>query len=179
VRKLISATPLVFLLTILITACSPKFDWREVHGGDSPYTVMMPAKPSEMSREIQLGQQVVTMHMNAAQIDGVNFAVGAAKMSDATQAQLTLAIIKTALIQKMAGHITHEKSTVGNIGGKVVFNDEFGASNTVPNMAVSPTRMLGRLVARDEWVYQVLVVGPEKDINKEAVETFLASFKPD
>jgi hypothetical protein len=176
VRKLIF--PLVVLLTVLIAACSPKFNWREVHSKDAPYTVLMPAKPSEMSRDIQLGQQTVTMYMNTAQIDGVNFAVGAAKMRDATQAQLTIAIIKSALVQKLAGHITHEKSTVGNIDGKVVFNDEFGASSGTPNMAVSPTRMLGRLVARDEWVFQVLVVGPEKDINKESVETFLNSFKP-
>lgn len=177
-RKLIFAILLTILLTFFISACSPKFNWREIHGGDSPYTIMMPAKPSEMRRDIQLGKQTVTMHMTATQIDGVNFAVGAAKMRDATQAQMTLAIIKNALVQKMAGHITHEKANVGNIDGKVILNDEFGAISNASNLATSPTRMLGRLVAHGMWVYQVLVVGPEKDINKEAVEIFLTSFKP-
>ena len=169
----------VVLLGTLITACSPKFDWREVHGGASPYTVLMPAKPSELSRDIQLGAQTVSMHMTAAQIDGVNFAVGAAKMADATSAQLTVTVIKNALLQKMAGHITHEKTSIATVSGKITFNDEFGATGSTANLATSPPRMLGRLVARDVWVYQVLVVGPEKDINKEAVETFLNSFKPD
>ena len=168
---------LVILATIFITACSPKFDWRSVQDSTSPYTVLMPGKPSEMSREIQLGSQTVTMHMTATQIDGVNFAVGAAKMSDATQAQMTISIIKNNLVQKMAGHITHEKTTVANTDGKITFNDEFGALSSPNNMAASPTRMLGRVVAHDAWVFQVLVVGPEKDINKEAVETFLTSFK--
>ena len=169
---------LAILATILLTACSPKFDWRSVQDAASPYTVLMPGKPSELSREIRLGQQTVTMHMTATQIDGVNFAVGAAKMSDATQAQMTISIIKSNLVQKMAGHITHEKTTVANSDGKITFNDEFGAISSPASMAASPTRMLGRLVAHDNWVFQILVVGPEKDINEEAVETFLTSFKP-
>lgn len=172
--KLISA----IFLTIVVTACSPKFDWREIHDGNSSYTVLMPAKPSELSRNIQLGEQSVTMHMTATQIDGVSFAVGAAKMSDATTAQMTISIIKNALIQKMAGHITHEKTSVANTDGKITFNDEFDAVSSAPNMTVSPTHMLGRLVARDAWVFQVLVVGPEKNIDKNAVEIFLTSFKP-
>ncbi|MET3106884.1 hypothetical protein AAKU67_002364 [Oxalobacteraceae bacterium GrIS 2.11] len=161
-----------------MSACSPKFDWREMHGTDSPYTVLMPAKPSEQTREIRLGPQTTNMHMTASQIDGVSFAVGAAKMNDATQAQLTLAIIKSALLQKMQGQITDEKNSVTNTDGKVTFNEEFAVTSSNTNGAVSPTRMQGRLVARNEWVYQVLVVGPEKDINKESAETFLTSFKP-
>jgi len=177
VFKLILAILATSLATMLITACSPKFDWRSVQDTASPYTVLMPGKPSEMSRDIQLGAQMVTMHMTATQIDGVNFAVGAAKMTDATQAQMTVAIIKNNLVAKMAGHITHEKTTVANTNGTVTFNDEFGAVTNPANMATTPTRMLGRIVAHDAWVFQVLVVGPEKDINKDAVETFLTSFK--
>lgn len=164
---------LVVVTTALISACSPKFDWREVHGTASPYTVLMPARPSELSREIQLNAQTVTMQMTATQIDGVNFAVGAVKMSDATNAQTTITVIKNALVQKMAGFITQEKTSLANTGGKITFNDEFSAVDK----ATVPTRMQGRLVARDAWVFQVLVVGPEKDINKEAAETFLTSFK--
>lgn len=164
---------LVVVIAALITACSPKFDWREVHGTDSPYTVLMPARPSELSRDIQLNAQTVTMHMTATQIDGVDFAVGSVKMSDATNAQLTITVIKNALVQKMAGFITQEKTSLANTGGKLTVNDEFTAIGKPP----ATTRMQGHIVARDEWVFQVLVVGPEKEFNKEAADTFLTSFK--
>jgi Zn finger protein HypA/HybF involved in hydrogenase expression len=154
-------------------ACSPKYDWREVQGGEASYTVLMPDKPSRLSREIQLGQQTVTMHMTATQIDGVKFAIGAVKLANPTEAQTAMHIIKNTLVNNMAGKITQEKTTVTNAGGKLTINDEFDAVS-----ADSSLRMSGRLVARDVWVYEVLVVGPQQAMNQDNIETFLSSFKP-
>ncbi len=162
---------------LILTGCTPKYDWREVHDADAPYKALMPGKPSQMRRQIQIGDQTVTMHMTAVQIDDVKFAVGAAKMSDAIHAQMSMVPIKEALLHNLGGHITHEKTSVGNSNGKVLFDDEFGAVNA-PGIPAQPTRMLGRLVAQGEWVYQVIVVGPEKSINRESVDTFLGGFQP-
>jgi len=168
----------VALLLSLTAACSPRYNWRDVHDDTSGCMILMPARPSELSRAVQLGQHQVIMHMHVAQIDGVNFAVGTAQMGNATEAQATIAIIKNALLQNLAGHLAHEKTAVANIDGKITFNDEFDALK--PVTAANPaTRMLGRLAARGPWVFQLLVVGPEKDIDEEAAETFLNSFKPD
>lgn len=163
----------VFLIVLSITACSPKYDWREVKGADAPYTVLMPDKPSRLSRDIQLGQQKVTMHMTASKIDDVKFVVGAVKMSSATEAQKATAVIKNTLIKNMAGAITQERTTVSTTGGKLVVNDEFSAMSSA-----SSTRMSGRVVASDVWVFEVLVVGPEQLMKSEPVDTFLSSFKP-
>jgi len=170
--KLIAA----FFIVLSITACSPKYDWRDVQGGEAPYTVLMPDKPSRLSREIQLGQQTVTMHMAAAKIDDVKFVVGAVKMLDATEAQTALAIIKNTLLKNMAGTITQEKRTVTNAGGKLTINDKFSAVSSA-----SSIRMSARLVASDVWAFEVLVVGPEvmkSEAVDTAIETFLSSFKP-
>ena len=135
----------------------------------------MPGKPSQLSREIQIGQKTVTMHMTAVQIDRIKFAVGAAKMQDATDAQLSIANIKSTLLHNISGQISNEKTAVTNVGGIVTFSDEFDASGT--SQAI---RMTGRLVARGDWVYQILAVGPveemERDLGRDAVETFLNSF---
>jgi hypothetical protein len=162
-----------FLLALSLSACSPKYDWRDVQGGDAPYTVLMPDKPARLSREIQLGQQTVTMHMTAAQIDGVKFAVGAVQMPDATQAQTAIALIKSMLLKNIAGTMTQEKTSVSNVDGKLTLNDEFDAISSDPSL-----RMAGRLVAHDVWAFEVLVVGPEKAINQDVIDTFLGSFKP-
>ena len=167
----------VFLIVLSITACSPKYDWRDVQGVDAPYTVLMPDKPSRLSREIQLGQQKVTMHMTAAKIDDVKFAVGAVKMPDATQAHAALAVIKNMLLKNMAGTITEEKTTVSNEGGKLTVNDQFSVISSASSLCMS-----GRLVARDVWAFEVLVVGPEQVMKSDdvgiAVDMFLGSFKP-
>jgi len=176
--KLIS-TPMLSVLValILLTACSPKFDWREAHDSVAPGTILMPGKPSQLSRPITIGQHAVTMHMSATQVDHLKFALGAAQMPDATQAQLSMAVIKNTLLQNLSGQIIREKTGVTNVAGVAAFCTEFEATSASP-----ATRMVARLVARGDWVYQVLVVGPAQEMdqpqNREATETFLNSFKP-
>ena len=174
-------TLIVFLTAVisaLVSACSPKFDWRDVRDGISPFTILMPDKPAKLSREIQMGQEKITMNMTAAQIDHVNFAVGAAKLTDAAQTEAMLATIKNALLLNLAGRMIHEKNSVANIDGKITLTDDFDAVSAKQDPSGSHTRMTGKLVGRDGWVFQVLVVGPENEINNEAAETFLSSFKP-
>ena len=133
----------------------------------------MPDKPSRLSREIQLGQQTVTMHMTATQIDGIKFAVGAIKMPDAVKAQAAMALIKSALLKNIEGTISQEKISAANVSGKLSLSEEFNAFN--PRTSI---RMSGRIVARDGWVFEVLVVGPEHAIDRDIVDMFFSSFKP-
>jgi len=173
-----NSTPALRILTsafvaLFITACSPKYNWRDVAGQQAPFTVLMPDKPSRLSREIQLGQRTVTMHMTAVQIDGVKFAVGAIEMPNAIEAQASVALIKSMLLKNMAGTVTQEKISAAHVGGQLTLNDEFSAFNSS-----SSVRMSGRIVARDAWVFEVLVVGPDQVINSDMVDTFLSSFKP-
>ncbi|MCD6026067.1 MAG: hypothetical protein K0R08_586 [Solimicrobium sp.] len=167
----------VFLIALLFTACSPQFDWRDVQGVESPYTVLMPGKPSRLSREIQLEQRTVAMHLTAVQVNDVKFAVGAIKMSDANQARAAVMLIKNALLKNIKGIITREKTTVATRNGELIVNDEFSAVSTH-----SSVRLSGRLVAYRDWTFEVLVVEPKYKINPDAdetvVDTFLSSFKP-
>ena len=163
----------IVLLALCLIACSPKYDWRDVAGQRAPYTILMPDKPSRLSREIQLGQQTVTMHMTATQIDGIKFAVGAIKMPDAVKAQAAMALIKSALLKNIEGTISQEKISAANVSGKLSLSEEFNAFN--PRTSI---RMSGRIVARDGWVFEVLVVGPEHAIDRDIVDMFFSSFKP-
>lgn len=166
------------LFSLLCTACYPKFDWRVVQNDEAAlgvggqYQVLMPGKPSRLSRDIQLGTQSVKMHMTAVKIDGVSFAVGAVNMSDATQARLAIDHIKQGLLNNMGGAVLQDKTTAISADGKLILSDQFSATN--PDSSI---RMFGRLVSRDSWVFEVLVVGPASAINQEAVDTFLESFE--
>ena len=64
------------IIALALLACTPKFDWRDVRSDDSPYTILMPAKPATMTRELDLGQSKIVMHMTTVQVAGCDGGVG-------------------------------------------------------------------------------------------------------
>ncbi len=160
---------------LALAACSPKFDWREVRGDDASFSVMLPAKPARLSREIDLGGTRVNMTMTAAEVDGITFAVGSATLPDAAAATKALSSMKAALVRNINGTIEREASAAPG-APPVIELEALGA--TQPAGGQPARRMIARLVAKETRVYQVLVVGPADKIPRDQVDTFLTSFEP-
>ena len=72
-------------LALTLAACSPKFDWREVRGSEAPFSILLPAKPASISRELKLDGVLLKMQMTAADVDGISFAVGSGKVEDVSK----------------------------------------------------------------------------------------------
>jgi hypothetical protein len=164
--------------TLLLLACSPKFDWREIRSEAAPYVVALPTKPTTVSRKIDLNGTPVTMTMVASEVDGVTFAIGSAELPDATQAQLSLAAMKTAMVNNINGTIKQEKVLTipqsMNAPGTVAVT-EIEASGAMAN---GQTRILhARFLARGNHVFQLVAMGPEKSLGRDLVATFFSSFK--
>ena len=160
-------------LALGLSACTPRFDWREVRGTDAPYTVLMPAKPSVHTQPVNIGGTTVDMTMTAADIDGVTFAVGSAEFADAAQATAALGAMKTALVRNIGGKILHESTaSAAPPPATSISVDAIGPAGA------RQRHLFARLVARERRVYQVLVVGGEKAVERESVDMFLDSFKP-
>ncbi len=157
-----------------LVACSPKYDWREVRGAGLPFTVTMPGKPSEYTRPVQLDKLKTNMTMTATQVDGATYAVGAAEVPDASQAQAALAIMKLALVKNIDGKIVKEKTAT-----TPYLYSEIEASGLQKIYGKNDqVLLLGRFVASDKRVYQVIVAGQASPAMREAAETFLTAFKP-
>lgn len=166
-RRLIIACGLA-----LLAACSPKYNWREAHGDKVPFTVLLPAKPASFSRQIDLNGTPVMMTMTAAEIDGVTFAVGAAELSDAAQTPKALESMRTALINNIGGTV-RDTPVPGKADG------DHGLDVSAAGVARGqPMMLMARLVAKDKRIYQVLIVGGDKAVTPENIETFFTSFKP-
>lgn len=157
-------------LATSLTACTPTYDWRDVRGEKIPFTVLLPAKPSVLSRPVNLGGIQASMTMTAAEIEDVTFAVGTAELPDAAQAQAALLVMKDTLVKNIGGVIRHEKSSIGKTESSI----ELDAAAPGGGAARA---LHARLVARDRRVYQAIVIGRAKAIRQEAVDTFLTSFK--
>lgn len=163
---------------IFLSACSPKYDWREVRSDAAPYVIALPTKPTTHTRTIDLKGIKASMTMVASEVDGVTFAVGSAELPDAIQAQVSLGAMKTAMINNIAGTVKHEKVlTIPqsiNAPGTVVVT-EIEASGPPSN---GQNRVLfARFLAKENRVYQLVVLGPEKSVKREMVATFFSSFK--
>lgn len=157
---------------IALAACSPKYDWREVHGTDAPFAVLLPAKPVTVSRPVNLDGVQVTMAMTAAEAGGVSFAVGSAILPDAGAAQLALLAMKKAMLNNIKGTIVTEKTATAAASGSIATDIEATGS-----IGSQPARLFARFVAQDKRVYQAVVLGPEPALSHDAVDAFFSSFK--
>ena len=161
---------LALLMAAALSACSPQYDWRDYRANDAPYAVLFPAKPASQTRTVKLGELDVSMTMTAAEVDGVVFAVGSAQLADAARAPAALEAMKTALVNNIAATVT--KSAASASGAQTVLDIEAKGSRNG-----EPMLLIGRFIAKDKRIYQVIVMGREKNIVRDTVETWFASFK--
>lgn len=164
----------------ILAACSPKFDWREIRSNDAPYAVAMPSKPNTVTRQIDLNGTQVAMTMTVSTVDGVTFAVGSAELPDATQAQVSLNSMKTALVKNIVGTVKEEKVLTmphGTAGGQLAVTEIQALGAAGANGDDQIRLLFARFVAKDKRVYQLVVTGAEKVVKRELVDTFFSSFK--
>lgn len=162
---------------LLLAACSPKFNWRQVQGNNAPYSVLLPAKPSTFTREVDLNGIKLSMTMTATEVDDTVFAVGSAKVVDPGQAAAALQAMKTALVKNINGSVTSEKASAiaggpqGNAGSIDLEAIGSAAGGSQPKV------LFAHLQSKEQYIYQVIVIGPQKSVTSENVEMFMRSFK--
>jgi hypothetical protein len=169
----IARSPAVFVLlfiTLCLMACSPKYNWREVRGKDGRFVVLMPDKPVTMTRDLTLDGAKVAMTMTAAEVDGVNFAVGYVDVADATRASAVLQSMKTAMIANINGSL---KPTSSDADIEVIGHRN-GDANKVGGEALL---LLGHFESKDKRIYQVIVLGNQKAIIRDEAKTFFSSLR--
>lgn len=163
---------------LFLSACSPKYDWREVRSDTASYSVVLPTKPATHTRNIDLKGTPVSMTMVASEVDGVTFAIGSAELPDATQAQVSLAAMKTAMINNIRGTVKQEKVLTipqsMSAPGTVALTE----IEAVGSLANGQSAILfARFLAKEKRVYQLIVIGPKKSVSRDTVTTFFSSFK--
>src|SRR5690606_5219898 len=84
-----------------LSACSPPYDWREVHAQGGEYRVQLPGKPATMTRRIHLQDQAVDMTMQGARVGENAFTVAIAPLP----ASMTPERMLTAMREQMLRNI--------------------------------------------------------------------------
>ncbi|MBB3224462.1 hypothetical protein [Pseudoduganella umbonata] len=160
--------PLAVALATAVSACSPKFNWRDYRAADARYSVLFPAKPATHTRKVLLDGRETSMTMTAAEVDGTVFAVGSAMLADASQAEQAARAMQTSMVRNIGGSVSKEASRDDGVD-----IEAHGANNG------RPMQLHARFVAREKRAYQVVVVGPDNAVEAENIDTFIRSFKLD
>ncbi|MFZ6746421.1 hypothetical protein ACO0LC_24580 [Undibacterium sp. JH2W] len=151
---------------MLCAACSPKFDWRDTRGSDAPYSILMPGKTAGDSKDLQLEGIHLKMGMQATEVGGISFAVGSTKVGDTGQTGLVMEAMKKGMIRNVQG--TPETT-------KITGPDMLEVRGKLHNGQA--IMMVGRFLVRGPWVYQIVMLGQEKDMKQDVIDTYMTSFK--
>jgi hypothetical protein len=160
----------LLLASVLLGACSPKYNWRDYASPDAPYKVMFPAKPASFTRTIDLDGTQASMTMTAADVDGATFAVGAAEAVDEAHARAAVPAMMKALVRNIGADEGQGKLHADSTGKAI------GEVDTTGQVNGAPVRLVGRFEARGKRFYQIIVLGKPNAMPSEQVEQFLTSF---
>jgi hypothetical protein len=79
---------------IVLWACSPTFNWREVDFEQAPAQALLPCKPDRGSRTVELAGHKLMMHMAGCEAGGAMFAVALVELPQAEQSLAVLGALK-------------------------------------------------------------------------------------
>lgn len=164
----------------VLSACSPKFDWRDYRSPDAQFTALFPGKPSVLTREIDLDGKKVSLTMTASEVDGSTFAIGSAILDSAEQAQAALPAMKTALLKNINGTVRSEKmATVASSTQAGTRERSALSMEATGTQQGKPVLLVGRFVAQDKHIVQIIILGEESKLSRETIDTFIDSVKLD
>ena len=174
----------LFLATLalasVLSACSPKFDWRDYRSPDAQFTALFPGKPAILTREIDLDGKKVSLTMTASEVDGNTFAIGSAVLDTAEQAQAALPAMQTALLKNINGSVRSEKSASAASSTAAGTHQRSSLSiEAKGTQQGKPVLLVGRFVAQDKRIFQIIILGEESKLSRDTIDTFMDSVKLD
>jgi len=93
----------VYACAVLVAACSPTYNWRELPMPGGQAVASFPCKPSRETRRVSLAGTAVEMTVLACSTDGVMFAIGTADVADPALVGPALAALQQAAVANVAG----------------------------------------------------------------------------
>jgi hypothetical protein len=158
---------------LLMLACAPALDWREVRPADSGVTLLFPCKPDGHARQVQLGPDSVRLQLHACTAAGTTWALAFADIGDPARVGPALLELRSAAARNL-----------GASQPQVLTLEVEGAT---PNAASQRLQFQGRMpdgravteqvavFAKGTRVFQAIALGDKLDA--EAADSFFGSLR--
>lgn len=90
-------------IAVLVAACSPTFNWREVPVAEAGLIALLPCKADRANRTLPLGAESVQVDMTGCDAGGATFAIAHASANGPVQAEAWLNAWRTATRGQLEG----------------------------------------------------------------------------
>ncbi len=154
--------------SVLAAGCSPDFNWRETRSDEQGFTVLLPARPAAMSRDIDLEGLRVLMTMTGARVDQSLFTVGAVRL-EVPEAELphararALSAMQVAMLRNIgAGQQPGEAVRIGIVDSAGAARGSIDASAVQASgqVAGAPIVMQAVFVGHRDRLWQAVAMTP-------------------
>lgn len=165
---------------LVLAACAPDYNWREIRLPGTGYLVMLPGKPASMSRPIHLDDLAVMMAMSGARVGEQSFTVGTVELPDsqAFTRERAGAAMRTAMVRNIGGRETEVIEAavpVVDLAGRATTTQAGVRVEASGRLGDRPMHLSALFVARGNRAWQAVMIGPAADA--EHARVFLDSFR--
>ena len=165
-------------VALLMTACSPKYDWRAVNDDTGRYAATFPGKPSLDERSITVDGRDLPMRMQTASVDEVVFAVGTVVLPEgaASLHSSVQTFVEQGIARNIGSPIAPTDVEITAADGRKLAGREWRAEGLIPGTKQGRS-VIARFVSTDTRVYEAVIVS-EHPPKKELIDQFFDGFKP-
>lgn len=158
---------------LLLAACAPALDWRDVRAADGLVRAQLPCKPTTHTRKVTLAGQAVSLSLSACSAGGQTWGLAWADVTDPAQVGPALRELRAAA----AANIGAQASSVLklDVPGATPHAESARLQLDGQRADGQPVREQMALFARGTLVVQATALGAA--LPEDAADTFFASLR--
>jgi len=161
---------------LVLAACSPTFNWREVPIADAGLVALLPCKPDRANRALPLGAESVQIDMAGCETGGATFAIAHASAGNPAQAEAWLIAWRAAMRNQLGAAQVSEGAAALQRATAVPAPVRLDAQPAQPGAA--PVQVLWFAQSQKDGsvaLYQATILG--RPSSQEAAKTFFEGLR--
>jgi hypothetical protein len=174
--------PGLLAAAILLTGCSPTHDWRIVRDPEGRWSVTLPGKPVEVTRQLSLampngGEQPISLRLHAAKVGETRFTMGVAQpLGEATGPVLEgiRKSLEAAMLRNLRATVEDGRAESSSTGSRFRATGEVALKANAPAV---PAFLEMTTLVQGGVVIEALVAGPMSERDEQAIEQFFDSLR--
>ena len=152
---------------LLLSACYPTYNWRELPVADGLATLAFPGKVDTVKRDIELAGMPVTFVLTTTEVNDTVFSIGWAQLPTQSTPEQRQAAQK-ALVDSLA-------ATMGQPAPDIAMSGEmFRLERTYEGQAIA---MVARVLVHYDVAMRVVATGPPDMLTQEVEQAFMRSLE--
>ncbi|MBV7484552.1 hypothetical protein [Bordetella sp. BOR01] len=157
-------------VALLLAACTPSYNWREMEVADGHVQAAFPAKVQTQTREIALAGHSLRFTLTMAQVDGAMFAVGHAPLPPEVAGDPAARdALGHALMQSLYANLsTQPPQPLPAYGDEIEVRGQAGQQ---------PGWLMARVWVTDTMLIDAVAAGTEQTLPRERAQEFVRAVK--